>query len=114
MNEWNDLSVAERIDRSSAVALVRFEKKDEGLMSAYVENILKKESLVELPVNIGDRLENSDYYSQGGYQRDRNGILIYFEGSPGKERSKSYLYEDRIASSGDMPLEIFFKEIQTS
>lgn len=109
INRWNELTINEKIDRSSAVALVRFKSEPEGLNAAYIDSIVTKDSSVKLDIDSGDRLEELDFYSSG-HGNDRNGELLFFVGSTGQRRDRAFLYDDRLIAAGDMPLEIFLRK----
>ena len=113
-NKWNDLTIEEKINKTSAIAIVRFKKEQDDLNAAYVEDILLRIPNTKLSIDIGDRIEKSDFYSQGGISRDRNGLVIFFVRNPGLEIGQSYLYDDRMIGEGDMPLELFLRKFKAS
>lgn len=111
-NEWNDLTIEEKIKKTSAVAIVRFRKEADELNAAYVEDIVRRDPNSKFGIKPGDRLESSDFYSQGGIARDRNGVVIFYVRNPGVEIGQSYLYDDRMVGEGDMPLELFIRKFK--
>lgn len=108
--DWNALNYNEMIQKASAIIVLRYKQEKDGLMSAYVAEIYKKEPSVEVKEKIGNRREDSDYYSRGGNGRDRDGAIILLTGSPAKERSTLYLYDNRLAGADDMPVSILLKK----
>lgn len=113
MNEWGDLSIAERVEKSSVVALIRFNKEPDKLNSAYVAQILKKAPSTKIDIGVGQRMEESDFYSNEG-SRDRNGVIAFYTEHSSHARGKAYLYDDRLVGSGDMPLKVFLKLFEKS
>lgn len=112
MNVWHDLPLEEKIEKSTAIAILRFKKEEQGLNRAYVDQVFKRQSNVSLKVEVGDRVERSDFYSQGGMARDRNGVVVFYIRKPGVEIAQSYLYGDRMVGEGDIPLEIFLNKYE--
>lgn len=113
IESWNSLSANKKIEKSSAVIIIRYKPTDEGLMTAYVAEIHKKDASVEVSSKIGDRREHSDFYARG-MGMDRNGSVVFLTGSLAKERSTLYLYDNRLAGAGDMPLEILTRNFKIS
>ena len=110
--EWRKLPISKKIPKLTGAVLLRFKEEDNKLMAAYVESVFTKDSAVKLPLNIGDRVEESDFYSKGGYSTDRDGILLMYVDIPPKEMEGAYLYESRLIAHGDMPLELFLKKFE--
>ena len=108
--KWNALSLEEKIEKSTAVAIVRFKDEEDALKAAYVEAVVKRDPSVELTISPGDRLEKADFYSQGGNNRDRDGVIVFYVRNPAVEIAQSYLYDDRLIADGDMPLHVFMKK----
>lgn len=111
-NQWRDLAIDEKIDRATAIAILRFRKEPDGLNAAYVEEIVRRDPDTELAIDVGDRLERSDFYSQGGSSQDRNGVVIFFVRNPGVEIEQGYLYDDRLIGEGGMPLQLFIEKFK--
>jgi len=110
--KWRALPISEKIPKITGLALLRFKEGEDKHMEAYVETVLTKNNSTNLPLSIGDRVEKSDYYAKGGYSNNRNGILVLYSGSPAKEVEGAYLYDDRLVSYEDMPLEVFLKKFK--
>lgn len=108
--KWRELPISKKIPKLSGAVLLRFKDEDNQLMAAYVERVFTKDSTVKMPLNIGDRVEKSDYYAKGGHSRNRDGILLMYVDNPPKEIEGAYLYDSRLVAHGDMPLEMFLKE----
>ena len=114
IKNWSALNYNEKIQKASAIIVLRYKQQKEGLMAAYVAEIHKKEPSVEVKEKIGNRREDSDFYSRGGNGRDRDGAIIFLTGSPAKERSTLYLYDNRLVGAGDMPVSILLKKFNVA
>lgn len=104
-SEWNSLSKEEQISGASAIAIVRYSKGTNGNMIASISNIYKDNESVVINLEIGAKYPSLDYYPKRD-SRPRSGVVVFFTGSPVKERSTLYLYEDRVLAYGDMPLDV--------
>lgn len=107
---WMELTTSTKIEKTSGLVLLRFNEGEERHMEAYVEKVFTKDKSVNLPVEVGQRIESSDYYAQEGYSSNRNGVLLIYSGIPPKEMEGAYLYEDRLISLQDMPLNLFIEK----
>jgi len=110
--EWRELPIPKKIPKLSGAVLLRFKKEANNLMAAYVESVFTKDSTVQIPLNIGDRVEKSDYYAKDEPSRHRDGILLMYVDNPPKEIEGAYLYDSRFVAHGDMPLELFLKKFE--
>ena len=100
------LSIEERIDTASAIALARYEPSDDGRMKAVITEYLKRESGTKIRFEIGDEHPSSSYYPT----EDRNrgdGVVIFFTGSPATMGMSTSVYGDRITGLNDIPLALF-------
>ena len=109
IESWNSLGDNEKIQKASAIIVIRYKQEEEGLMSAYLEEILKKDPSIEVGAKVGERVESSDYYTRPGMGQNRDGAVMFLSGSPARERSTRYLYSDRLAGTSDMPMHILRK-----
>ena len=110
--KWRALPETEKISNISGLAILRFKESKDKHMEAYVETVLTKSNPTNLPLKIGERVKKSDYYAKDGHSRNRNGILVIYSGNPAKEVEGAFLYEDRLVSYQDMPLEVFLKKFK--
>lgn len=108
--KWRELPISKKIPKLSGAVLLRFKEENNQFMAAHVESIYTKDSTVKMPLNLGDRIEKSDYYARGAHSSNRDGILLMYVDNPPKEIEGAYLYESRLVAYGDMPLELFLKK----
>lgn len=106
---WHDLSDEEKLHKATAVLILRYKSEAEDLMTAYVAEVYKKNKTIEVAAIVGDRRKGDDFYSRGE-GLDRDGAIVYMTGSPAKDRSTLYLYDNRLAGVSDMPLNIFLRK----
>lgn len=112
--EWNNLSFDEKVNSSSAAAIIRYRNSEDGLQKAYIERVLKKEPSTTIDLNEGQRVKKSDFYANGHYSRTRNGTIILYTGNPAELKESLYLYNNRVSSFGDMPISVFLKKFEQS
>ena len=105
--DWRELNLPNKIEKTSGLALLRFNEGEDKHMEAYVEKVFTNDKSMKLPLEIGQRVESSDYYAQGGYSNNRNGVLLIYSSNPLKEMEGAYLYDDRLVGLQDMPLNLF-------
>lgn len=110
---WRNLNLTSKIEKTSGLALLRFNEGKDKHMEAYVEKVFIKDKSLKLPVEIGQRVESSDYYAQEGYSSNRNGVLLIYSGNPPKEMEGAYLYKDRLIGLQDMPLNLFIEKFDS-
>lgn len=111
--QWSDLSAEEMASKASALYVVRFKPANEGRLEGRIAEVHKKSVAIEVAAREGDRREKDDFYSKDG-SLDRNGVLVFLTGSPASEAYTAYLYQDRIVTMGDMPLELFLRKFHES
>jgi hypothetical protein len=108
-SDWNSLSDEEKIQEASAIAVIRYSDGEEGQRLAIVEAIHKRTPDVEIYYESGDSWPSADYYPRHQHD-DRTGAVVLFRGSTAKDLSTWYMYDERIAALGDMPLELLVKK----
>ncbi|MFY9327341.1 MAG: hypothetical protein WAO76_04885 [Georgfuchsia sp.] len=110
--KWSELPLSKKISKLSGAVLLGFKEEDNQFMAAYVDRIYTKDSAVKIPLNIGDRVEKSDYYAKDDHSSNRDGMLLMYVDNPPKEIECAYLYDSRLIAYGDMPLELFVKKFK--
>jgi len=109
--KWRALSYEEQIAAASAIVISRYsETKDEGRVATVTE-VLKDNEAIVVPAKAGDLRRDSKYYPDDEF-RPRTGTVTFYTGSPAVVRSTLYLYEDRVAGYGDMPLDLLIKKFR--
>ncbi len=103
--QFHELSIEEQIEKSSVIALARYEKSDDGKMKAVITEFLKKDPGVTIYYNIGDEYPGSSYYPNEGTVRG-DGAIIFFTGSPASMRMAMTYTGNRIGALGDLPVEL--------
>lgn len=111
---WQEMSMEEKLGKLSLVAVLRFKEKENGLMAAYVDRVVAIDESASIPLAVGDRVESSDYYSRENDASNRDGILLMYAGDPPREMEGAYLYDSRLVSYGDMPLDVFLKKLDAA
>lgn len=102
---WHEMPIEERIEKSSAIALARYEKGPDGRMQAIIKEFLKKESDITIYYEIGDEYTNSSYYPKDDTHYG-DGVIIFFTGNPAQMRMSMTYSGNRIHSLADMPIEL--------
>jgi len=100
------LSIEERIDAASAIALAKYEPSDDGRMKAVITEYLKLEPGTMVRFEIGNEYPSSSYYPTEGRNRG-DGVVIFFTGSPATMQSSTSVNGDRITGLNDIPLALF-------
>lgn len=101
--DFHKLSVDEKIDLSTAIIIVRYEKDENGAYRSIVEDILKKKDEVELYYNVGDVYEESSHYTvSDGFVPNR--AIVFMQGNPAGMRFSTTFEGERIQGLGGIPL----------
>tara|TARA_R110001599_G_scaffold91512_2_gene240452 strand:- start:367 stop:858 length:492 start_codon:yes stop_codon:yes gene_type:complete len=106
----SSLTEEEKILKSSAIIVLRFKSEKDTLMAAYVAEIYKKSPSIEVQAEVGALRKNDNYYAREHASMNRDGVVVFLTGSPAKEQSKLYLYNNRLAGTTDMPIDIVIKK----
>ncbi len=108
---FHELTIEEQIEKSSVIALARFEPAPDGKMKAIFKEFLKKDPGVTFYYEIGDEYPNASFYPKEGMNRG-DGLVAFFVGSPADMRLSMTYTGDRISGLGDIPLELFRKKCE--
>jgi hypothetical protein len=105
--EWRDLSDDEELKKASAIALIRYSDtvSQDGSKNAFVEKVFTDKS-IKLDFGPGDPYPSLRYYPKNNSFRERTGVLVIFRDSPPIEQHTLFLYDDRVAAYGDMPVDV--------
>lgn len=109
--KWRALSYDEQIIEASALVISLYSTSDDESRVATVSEILKDDESIVVPAAIGQLQHDLKYYPDDGVT-PRNGAIRFYTGSPAKERSTLYIYENRVAGYGDMPLDLLIKKFK--
>lgn len=110
--DWRELNLTDKIEKTSGLALLRFNERENKHMAAYVEKVFTNDKSVKLPIVVGQRIEKSDYYAHEVHLNNRNGVLFIYSGNPPKKMEGAYLYNDRLVGLQDMPLNLFIEKFK--
>lgn len=102
---WHEMPIEERIEKSSVIALARYEKGQDGRMQAIIKEFLKKDPDTSIYYDIGDEYTNSSYYPKDDTHYG-DGVIIFFTGDPAQMRMSMSYSGNRIHSLADMPIEL--------
>jgi len=111
--QWHKLTNEQQIEKATVIAVVRYSKGEEGSMEAKFTEIYKDNPSVEFNYKLNDEYPSLKYYPKDNYGV-RGGAVIFFEGSPAEYRHALYLYDERVASFGDMPLDLLIKKYKST
>ncbi len=106
MTQFYELSIDEKIERASMIAVADFVEAEDGLQRAIISEILKKDAGIEAYYDVGDEHSSSSFYPREGY-KSGDGIVLFFTGSPAVMTFGSTYSGDRISGLGDIPLKLF-------
>lgn len=106
---FHQLKLEEQIEKSSVIAIAKYEPSSDGKMKAIIKEFLKKEPGVIIYYQIGDEYQASSYYPKENTNYG-DGIVMFFTGSPATMRMSMTYSGNRIHSLGDIPLELFKKK----
>lgn len=110
---FHELSIEEQIQKSSVIALARYEKAEDGKMRAIIKEFLKKDADVVFHYNIGDEYQHSSYYPNVD-RHYGDGVVIFFVGSPASMKYSTTYRGNRISGLADLPIELFREKCQAS
>lgn len=106
---FHDLALEEKIERSSVIALAKYEPSSDGKMKAIIKEFLKKDPDVKLYYKVGDEYPSSSYYPKERTSYG-DGVVIFFTGSPATMRMSMTFSGDRIRGLGELPVELLRKK----
>ena len=107
--DFSDLSIEERIAKSSVIFAARFEGAEDGRLRAVVSEILKKDEGVASPVGVGDEYPRASIYPQEGVDYG-TGVVVFLTGSNASFTSSVSVRSDLVFGLGNMPLELLRKK----
>lgn len=108
---FSDLTLEAKIEKSSVIALIRYEPSLDGKsMRAIFEELLKKEPDTTFPYEVGDEFPRGSFYPEGEANH-KEGMVVFFTGSPAAFRMSTTYSGDRIVGLENIPLELFRKKL---
>jgi type III secretory pathway component EscV len=107
---WHKLNQEEQIAATQALLVITYKDGEEGLQIAYIDQVITKEG-ISTHYQVGEQYPNMNYYPTGRFSK-RSGAVVFLSGNPPTYRHGLYVYENRVAGYGDMPLEILIKKVK--
>ena len=111
--DFHELTIEEKIQKASVIALAKYEKADDGKMKAIITEFLKKDPNTKIYYKVGDEYASSSYYPKDNYSYG-DGLVIFFVGSPAEMRSAMSYHGDRITGLSDIPIKLFREKCEAS
>ena len=100
--QFHAMSLDERIEHASAIAVTRIEKTSDGKQRQVIQEFLKKAPGVTLYHEVGSEFQSR--YVSGDDMDYGDGAIVFFLGSPARAISWSYFSGDRVDSLEGIPL----------
>lgn len=102
---FRELSVDEKVQKSTAILILRFEEGEHGKYRSVVEEVLKKEQRVELYYGQGEVYEeDSGYKISDKFIPHR--AVVFMQGSPAKMSYSTTFSGERIRGLGGISLSL--------
>jgi hypothetical protein len=111
--QFTDLSVEERISKSSVIFVARFEEAEDGRLKAVISEVLKRKDGVAFPFAVGDEYPRASIYPEAGVDYG-TGVAVFLVGPNASYTSSVSIHTDRVFGLGDMPLELLRKKCSSS
>ena len=102
-------TLEEKIELSSAIFIAKFEETDNGFVTAVVTDIIKTTPDAELKYSVGDIYPDASYYKEDNV-RHGDGVVIFFAGSPGKQKMTFNYSNNRIGGLNNISVEQFISK----
>lgn len=110
-NSWDSLSDEQKFLQATAIAIVRYSDGEEGVRIGSITEIHKSDPNIDIAYEIGQLYPDTNYYPK--YKHDnRTGAILLIRGSSARNSGTWFLYDDRVAALGDMPLELLIKKFK--
>jgi len=107
--QFSEISVEERIARSSVVFVARLEEASDGKRRALISEILKKDQDVLFPFVVGDEYYRASIYAKPGADYG-TGVVVFLTGKNASFQESVSLRTDRVFGLGGMPLDVLRKK----
>lgn len=100
------LSVDEKIEMASAIAIGKFQDAEEGLQKAVISEFLKKDPDLEIYYDIGDELPFMSSYQIKSFDKSGLNFIVFFTGNPPIMKSGMTYEGERIRGLNDIPIKL--------
>ena len=109
INNFDELSLDEKIEKSTAIIVAKIEKNDTGKYQSRVSEILKKQENVDLYHEVGQIYENELPYFDEFESLNRDvpeGFIVFMSENPARMRYSVSYSGERVGSLGNISLAI--------
>ena len=103
---FHEMPIDAQIDRVSVIAIARFEQDEKGQPIAVLDEILKKDDGVDFYYTVGEEMHSERFMAQRSHA-DSDGIVMFFVGSPARQKYSITYSGERISGLGDIPVRLF-------
>src|SRR5690606_5431057 len=103
---FRELSIDEKIDKASVIAVAEFQPQEDGVHAAIITEILKQDDNVEFFYSVGDEYTPSSYYPIERQDRG-DGVIIFFSGNPATMHFTTTYRGERVTGLADIPIALF-------
>lgn len=105
------LTLEERLEASSAIALLRFDGGPDGLQNAVVAEYLKRLPSATQAPQVGEGYPDASYYP-GGRVSEPDAALLFFRGSGAHVTLTQFVYGGRVPGLNNIPLELLREKVR--
>lgn len=107
INDFDKLSLDEKIEKSTAIIVTKIEKNDTGKYQSRVSEVLKKQENVELYYEAGDIYKNEHPYFDEYESLNRTvpeGFIVFMSENPARMRYSASYSGERVGGLGNISL----------
>ena len=109
VTNFHDWPLEKQITTASVIALARYEK-DGDRTKCVISEILKQAPGTKFYYNVGDEYRQCSHYPKPNEDRG-DGQVMFFLGNPAEFRFSTSFRGDRLTGLGDIPFDLFRKQI---
>jgi hypothetical protein len=104
--QFHNLSLDQKIDVASAIAIGTFQEAEDGRHKAIITEFLKKEPNIDLYYNVGDEYPHMSSYPNERGDKSEQSFILFFAGNPPMMRTGMTYHGDRISGLNDIPVKL--------
>jgi hypothetical protein len=109
IDNFYQLSVDEKVELASAIAIGSFQEAEDGLQRAIITEFLKKDPDIDLYYDVGDEYASMSSYPnehEYSYDKSEHNFIVFFAGNPPMMRTGTTYHGDRISGLNDIPVKL--------